>query len=205
MLSIFNELKNAKDKTDFDSLKSIITEKTIRINEKFQPRHDAENVANFIFVSNNSFPVKIEAGDRRYVVLSCAGNYVGDREYFNNLFKSFTNEFYVQLFNYYMKIYLSDFDPKNIPMTEAKLDLIEASRPVIEVWICEHYDELVNGMNCAEALKLKPDELKPKEFQLQLKTKCNRKRITNQDSQRVWYYVLKDEMRYLYKKIETED
>jgi hypothetical protein len=93
---------------------------------------------------------------------------------------------------------LSDFDPKDIPMTEAKLDLIEASRPVIDNWICDHYAELTDGFNCFEALKVKPDELKPKEFQLQLKAKYDRKQIRNDSSQRGWCYVLKNEMRDLF-------
>ena len=72
MLIVLNELSNCSNgkQINFNTLKSIITDNTIRINEKNQPRRTAENVANFIFVTNNSFPVKIEAGDRRYVVMS---------------------------------------------------------------------------------------------------------------------------------------
>ena len=61
---------NGEDRmVNFNSLKSKITDNTIRINEKFMPRHTAQNVANFIFCTNNAFPIKIEAGDRRYVIL----------------------------------------------------------------------------------------------------------------------------------------
>jgi hypothetical protein len=68
---------------------------------------------------------------------------------------------------------LKDFNVKEIPMTEAKQDLIDASKPVIDDWISEHYNELVNGFNCIEALNYRSKELKPKNFQLQLKEKCN--------------------------------
>ncbi|KAH7831198.1 putative Poxvirus D5 protein [Monocercomonoides exilis] len=70
MLIVLNELKNVGDDrtANFDALKKIITDSTIRINEKNQPRRTAENVANFIFVTNYTYPVKIEIGDRRYVV-----------------------------------------------------------------------------------------------------------------------------------------
>ncbi|KAH0803548.1 Poxvirus D5 protein [Histomonas meleagridis] len=87
MLIVLNELKNVGDDrlANFNSLKSIITDKLIRINEKNQSRRTSENVANFVFVTNNSFPVKIEAGDRRYVVLMCNGKYKNDLEYFSNL------------------------------------------------------------------------------------------------------------------------
>ena len=77
MLLVFNKLKNVGEDrlANFDTLKLIITDKTIRINEKNQPRRTSENVANIIFITNNSYPVKIESGDRRYVVLACNGNY----------------------------------------------------------------------------------------------------------------------------------
>jgi hypothetical protein len=62
-------------------------------------------------------------------------------------------------------------------MTEAKLDLINASKPVIDDWIYDHYNELKAGLNCTEALDYRPKELKPKSFQLQLKEKCDRTKI----------------------------
>jgi phage/plasmid-associated DNA primase len=65
MLIVLNELKNCGEErgANFDALKSLITDAPLRINEKNQPRYDAQNVANFIFVTNNVFPVKSEQGD----------------------------------------------------------------------------------------------------------------------------------------------
>ena len=62
MLIVLNEVKNCGDDrlANFNALKSIITDNSIRINEKNQPRRTAENVANFIFCTNNPYPVKIE-------------------------------------------------------------------------------------------------------------------------------------------------
>jgi hypothetical protein len=80
------------------------------------------------------------------------------------------------------------------------LTLIEASRPVIDTWIMEHYDELVVGINCSEALRTKPNELKAKSFQLQLKDKCERKQI-----KREWHYVLKNEVKKLYYQIDLNE
>ncbi|KAA6372786.1 MAG: hypothetical protein EZS28_031687, partial [Streblomastix strix] len=100
VLIIANEMTNfGEDKrANNEGLKSIESDYTIRINEKNQPRRDAENVANFIFVSNNPYPVKIEASDRRYVVLK----------------------------------YLKDFEMRQLPMTEAKRDIIKTSKSQIE-------------------------------------------------------------------------
>lgn len=201
MLVILNELRNfGEDRmVNFNSLKSIITDDTIRINEKNQPRRTAENVANFIFVSNNSYPVKIELGDRRYVVLQCNGKYKGQFEFFKQLVNSFTKEFYDNLLTYFMKYDLSSFNVRNIPMTEAKEDLIEASRNPLDVWICEHYDELCAGMLCVDALMTKPVEMKERAFQLQIKDKCDR-RQKQADCVRKWFYVLKEECKSIYKQ-----
>ena len=93
MLIVLNELSNCSNgkQINFNTLKSIITDSTIRINERNQPRRTAENVANFIFITNNCFPVKIEAGDRRYVVMYVNAKHKGDIDYFTKLHKSFTN------------------------------------------------------------------------------------------------------------------
>lgn len=206
MLIVLNELKNCGDErmANFNALKSIITDKTIRINEKNQPRRTSENVANFIFCTNNAFPVKIEAGDRRYVVLSASGIHKNDHEYWSQLYKSFTKEFYESLTAFFTERDITLFNPRLIPMTEAKEDLIEASRSPIDVWICEHYDELLNGIQCSDALVSKPSEMKDKNFQLQIKEKCERKKKGPKGNQK-WYYILKDECKSLYHQTVYEE
>lgn len=70
MLIICNELSSADSNKylNSDALKSVITENTIDINQKNIPVRTAENVCNLILVSNDFIPIKIEQGDRRYVV-----------------------------------------------------------------------------------------------------------------------------------------
>ena len=206
MLIVLNEVKNCGDDrmANFNALKSIITDDTIRINEKNQPRRTAQNVANFIFVTNNAYPVKIEIGDRRYVVLQCNGKYKGNDSYFKQIHDSFNKDFYDNLFTFFMSYDLSTFNVRKIPMTEAKQDLIEASKSPIDVWINDHYDSLVKGMICSDALVCKPADMKDKNFQLSIKDKCDRKQ-KRVDGKRVWYYFLKDECKGLYKQTEFID
>jgi hypothetical protein len=144
--------------------------------------------------TNNSFSVKVEASDRRYLVLNCSNERVGQHQYFEDLRATFTDEFFSNLLTFFLKMDLTGFKIKNIPMTEAKQDLIEASRPIIDIWIIVHYNELVAGVKCSEALDKKPKELRPRSFQLILKDKCECKQIN-----REWYYILKPDIRYLYK------
>ena len=131
---------------------------------------------------------------------------ISNQKYWSNLFSLFTTEFYENLMTYFMKHDIKEFNPRNILMTEAKQDLIEASRTPLDNWICEHYDELILGIPCSDALTSKPTEMKDKNFQLQIKDKCNRKQITI-DRKRVWCYVLKEECKSidLQKIVEYDD
>ena len=54
-------------------------------------------------------------------------------------------------------------------------DIIDASKSHIDVWINDHYDELVKGMICSNALVCKLSDMKDKNFQLSIKDKCDRK------------------------------
>jgi hypothetical protein len=145
-------------------------------------------------VTNNSFPVKVEAADRRYLVLNCSNERVGQHEYFEDSCSTFSEEFYSNLFTFFLTMDLTRFKIKSIPMTEAKKDFTETSRPIIEVWIIEHYDDFVAGLKCSEALNYKPKELRPRSFQLVLKDKYDRKKINCER-----HYILKPEMQKLFQ------
>ncbi|KAA6380554.1 MAG: hypothetical protein EZS28_023919 [Streblomastix strix] len=70
MFVIANEMKNCGDARmpNMDALKSIITDSSFQVNEKYVPKHNVKNVVNLIIVTHNVFPVKIENSDRRYVL-----------------------------------------------------------------------------------------------------------------------------------------
>ena len=118
--------------------------------------------------------------------------------------ESCTKDFYDNLLTFFIRYNLSTFDVRDIPMTEAKQDIINASKSPIDQFICDHYNELVKGMDCSDALMFKPSDMKDKNFQLSIKDKCERKRITI-NRKRVWCYVLKEECKNLYKQSETID
>ncbi|KAI5510116.1 hypothetical protein TVAGG3_0713870 [Trichomonas vaginalis G3] len=103
-----------------------------------------------------------------------------------------------------MQYDLSSFNVRIIPMTEAKQDLIELSTNPLDEWINTHYDELCAGMTCKNALFCKPSDMKDKNFQMSIKDKCDRKQ-RRIDGKQTWCYVLKEEMKGLYKQVEPND
>ena len=174
MLIVCNEMKNAGDDraANFNCLKSLITDETVRINQKNQPKRTAQNVANFIFVTNNSYPVKVETGDRRYVILQCSGKNKGNFSYFKTLHNLRNSvEFFESLLAYFMSINIIDFIPERIPMTKAKMELIKASMSIVEEFICEHYKSLVNGMKQDEVVYHMPMGISRRRFFLDLRDK----------------------------------
>ncbi|KAH7819315.1 putative Poxvirus D5 protein [Monocercomonoides exilis] len=141
MLIVLDELKNVGDDrtANFDALKSVITDSSIRVNEKNQPRRTAENVANFIFVTDHTYTAKIEIGNRICVVCDCYSKYKNNLTFFKDFTSSFDYEFYEQLLCYFLSKYLTNFNTRVIPTTEAKEDIIAASLSVIDVFCQEHF------------------------------------------------------------------
>ena len=204
MLIILNELKNCGDErgANWNALKSIITENEIRINEKNMARRDGENVANFIFVTNNAFPVKIENGDRRYLVLRANGKYKGRFLYFQTLRElQHDEDFYDNLLTFFMQRDISYFNTRYIPETEAKMDLVQYSLSPIEQFICENYEKLCKGWAAKEARDRKPYDIKNNSFALLMKEKCNYVGRTI-EGKRKFYYVLKDDCKEVFKKLK---
>ena len=116
-LIVCNELSSVETNKylNHDALKSVITEKEAVINQKNMPERSIENVANLIMVSNNFNVAKVESGDRRYVVTEVSDKYKGDSEYFDSLWQSFDNDFYNNLFTFFMNRDVSKFNPSKIP------------------------------------------------------------------------------------------
>ncbi|KAA6376018.1 MAG: hypothetical protein EZS28_028456 [Streblomastix strix] len=119
MLAIANEMKNfgVSRMSNMDALKSIITESSFEINEKYVSKQEVENVVNIMIVTNNIYPLKIENSDRRYVVCECSPVRRGNLAYFTTLCNSFDEDFYNNLFTFFMTRDISQFNPRNIPLT----------------------------------------------------------------------------------------
>ena len=145
-LLILNELQSVdmNKYLNSDALKSVISDSTVNINQKNEPERITENVANLMMVSNNMCPIKIEGFDRRYVVTKVSDKRRGDFDYFSNLTKSFTPEFYENLFTFFMMTDISKTELRMIPKTDAKDDIKEASMSSYELFARDNYEQLSN-------------------------------------------------------------
>jgi hypothetical protein len=78
----------------------LITDNTCTIESKFVNSRNIDNISNFIFISNNYLPIKIENGDRRYVLWKTSNECKNNFEYFDGLHKTFNTEFYYMVYNF---------------------------------------------------------------------------------------------------------
>jgi hypothetical protein len=115
----------------FDKMKKLITDPTMRIEEKFCNSLTVPNLMNFILTTNHLHTVKIEKGDRRYAVFQCNEQYAGNFEYFNELSNDFTDE-NGDIFATYCVNYENVVDVRNIVNTELRQQIIEQSKTSIE-------------------------------------------------------------------------
>jgi len=105
-------------------LKHLVTGKTVRINEKHAPERVETNHLNIVFLSNETVPLLMDQGDRRYMVL-----YAGDvpgQAYFQALFDEIHNGGVGCFFRYLLDLDLGDFGTwTRPPLNEEKESLVE--------------------------------------------------------------------------------
>lgn len=117
-----------------DSLKYMISGPTLKRKEKNEKDIDVDNYLNFIFLTNKT-AIKVDDDDRRYCVLDVSIEKKGDFNYFNELGKYVKNDEVALAFYRYCHEYINDeFDPRDIPETNSKNELIIDN--LINVLVC---------------------------------------------------------------------
>ncbi|CAB4418995.1 unnamed protein product [Rhizophagus irregularis] len=129
-------------------LKSLITEPYICIEEKGIDVKVIDDFAGYMILSNHAMPIRIEMGDERYVALNVSAKYKGNREYFGSLIKVLENPDTAGSFmSYLLSRDLTGFNPRTIPDTRMKQELIEASIPNPQRFL-QYYLEIMCPDNC---------------------------------------------------------
>jgi hypothetical protein len=140
ILVLFDEFASKLGYTYSEELKQFITNTEIDISKKGIETKTKPNMMKVIFNTNNDFPIKIGADDRRFVVADSSGQEVPNMEYFNKLSLLKDNGSVLRsFFNLLMKLDLSEVDWKeDRPRTEAYNDMRLVSMD-IEIRFIIHY------------------------------------------------------------------
>lgn len=129
ILLVLEELpieKQGEWRSIYNSMKNYITGTSIELEEKNKSKNRRENILSVILCSNHN-AVKIEADDRRTLMLDISNEKIGDLSYFNKLCSKVNNDsvgecFFWDCVDTYNAT--KDFKEQIIPSTQNKKDVI---------------------------------------------------------------------------------
>ncbi|MDQ6438173.1 DUF5906 domain-containing protein [Mesorhizobium sp. LHD-90] len=127
---VVEEFKTFEQLETYNRLKPWLTDRWVRVEEKNIPLYDARTPDFFIGATNHDNPIKLEDGDRRFAFYTSPMQ-PQPPEYYTRLHAALSTEAGTFL-HFLMNRDLSSFKPgAHPPMTEAKRDLIDRSRPIV--------------------------------------------------------------------------
>ena len=111
------------DKRATDRLKSFVTEPSITIEQKYQPRRTIASYHRLFAASNHAHFAQVDSDDRRFVFLRVSESRKGDVAYWDRFHKAVADPAIVAAMVHDLKSYdISDFNPRMRPKTEAHSD-----------------------------------------------------------------------------------
>lgn len=118
-----DEAMFAGDKRAMDRLKSMVTEPTITIEQKQQPRRSIGSFHRFFTTSNHEHFAHVEADDRRFVFFHLSDKRQGDAAYWKQVHQAINDPAVISAMVYDLDRYdLSNFDVRQRPKNEAHMD-----------------------------------------------------------------------------------
>ena len=128
-LVVINEMSSTKDefKSNFDKIKTYITDPVISIEPKGVNPYQIDNISNFLLFTNHQDAIIVEESDRRYAIFEMADIHRNDTAYFDMLeSKCFNQEvanaFYTSLLDF------PAMSIRSIPNTELRQEMINLSK-----------------------------------------------------------------------------
>ena len=136
-----------KNRGATDSLKSLVTEPVILINEKNQPARQINSFHRFFGASNSDFYKATDRDDRRDFVLRVSDAYKGDHDYWIALHNEIKNGGIEALVRVLLKADLSSFNVREKPHTnELMRQKLKSLSPVQQWWFeCLSHGEVIIG------------------------------------------------------------
>ena len=116
---------NLKDSAG--TLKSLITEPEIFIEQKYKDAIKVTNHVNLIIASNDDWIVPAGMLERRFCVLDVSRARIGDRQYFNSIYDQMKNGGLEAMLYDLLHLDISNVDLRAIPKTTALFDQIVQS------------------------------------------------------------------------------
>jgi hypothetical protein len=115
-------------------LKSLITEPTLVIEDKYRTVVEAPNMLHIWMAADRDWVVPVSLRDRRFFVRDVSDNRVGRRAYFRAIVDEMENGGLAAMLWDLLRRDLAGFDFRDIPQTDARRDQQALSLPELERW-----------------------------------------------------------------------
>ena len=137
-LAIISELMTLGRMEVANRLKPVITDPTLRIEEKFQVTYTIDNHLNLLCFTNHRDAIKLSAGDRRWFVVFSPAK-PQDKEYYTRLFDDhILADGPAHVAHWLLQRDLSGFNPKGrAPVTSAKVEMLSLTAGEVDVHLSE--------------------------------------------------------------------
>src|SRR6516162_6862246 len=153
-----------RDKSAEGTLKRLITEPTITIEQKGRDPIEVPNLLHVMMASNNDWVVPAGAHERRFMVQKVSEAHRQDPAWFGPLYKQMREGGYAAMLFELLARKLDDWHPRNIVHTEALTGQQAESLSPLDAWWCE----LLQTGVVAGADPLKPGEVISNEYEEQI-------------------------------------
>lgn len=132
-----NELSKKETLESEGKIKGLITDSTLKINNKGIAQYDVESFHHFIVTTNSENPMSTNKDDRRKLIIRSSDELIGNKAYFNKIYELLGDVNVVKsCYEYFKSIPDMDkFGSLPIPETEYQNDLKEMSISPIESWL----------------------------------------------------------------------
>jgi hypothetical protein len=127
-------------------LKNKTTEPLITIEPKGLMAYSIKNYSRYIFTTNNKNNLRIEASDRRYVMLAVNNDHANEQGYFTNMFEMLDDgKQMADAFQYFATYDISKYSPSKIPDTQYKTEQKVASIQAVDFLRAYANGDIYNG------------------------------------------------------------
>jgi putative DNA primase/helicase len=131
-----NEMEYKETMNAEGQIKALITDTQMTISKKGTNQFSVNSYHHFIITTNKENPIATTKDDRRKLIIRSSDQFIGNREYFNQMYALLDDVEFVRTCYDYFKTYdLSGYEYKDIPRTEHQEDLQMLSTSAPEQWL----------------------------------------------------------------------
>ena len=128
LLIVLNEIQTfGGSYKDADKIKSYITEDERMKQIKYQESTKITVMENFIMMTNNDWPMRIEADDRRWAPMRVSDEFTDNKKYFDELGAELTADTAAHFMGFLLARNISEWNPRAIPATKLRTEMKELS------------------------------------------------------------------------------